>query len=569
MAQPLRIGLNLYSNDPFWIEVNEAVHQRCQQLGIDLIPIFASHFLPQQRDQRVTTHLEELIRQDPAHSPFTFEAGQEEAVWEELKKQNLNAIIGWDYPDSLTLRVLGAGIPIIAQGTEIAMEHPLLIKRQGLYSAGHLLGTYLAERLHGSGRILVAGGLLNNKPVGDGRNRLAGVRDVFQSFDKVNWNHIPTLWDYETAHFQLYAALNARPEPLDAIVGLSDSIALAARDAARSWGCLRPETLIAGINGDPLVIAAIAEGSFTATVELSATDWGQEMVDVAYQAARGLPHPDQVYFKRMRLVTSQNVTEVAVQKLMQIANLPNRMVLIRRYEEQQRLTQEALKESNAELEQFAYIASHDLQEPLRTITSFLELITECCSDRLDTEADDYIARSVDGAQRMQRMISDLLAYASAGSQNTTFQTVDCEIAYLTAISGLEPVIKETGAVISYDPLPTVMGDEIRLSAVFQNLIGNALKYRSAQPPAIHIGVKRSGDYWQFSLTDNGIGISPEYLGKIFEIFVRGPEPSKYPGTGIGLAICKRVIERHGGRIWVDSQVGQGTTFYFTLPVMNG
>src|SRR5258708_17766767 len=328
MSQPLRIGLNLFSNDPFWIEANEAVYQRSQQLGIELVPIYASYLLPQLSDQGGTTPLDAVLRQDPARSRITAGSEQERGLIEELLKLKVGAIIGWEYPDPITSHVLDAGIPIIAQGSEILLHHPLLVRRQGLYSPAHLLGTYLAEQLNGRGHILVAGGLTLNKSAGDGRNRVAGFRDVFQSFPQIQWSHLPTFWDYETAYSQIYPVLEALSEPLDAIVGLSDTIALAGRDAARVLGRLEPHTLIGGINGDPLALAAIAEGSFTATVNTSATDLGQQMVEVACQLAQGLPHQDELNFNRMRLVTSQNVTEVAGQKLIDNAHLPHRMLVL-------------------------------------------------------------------------------------------------------------------------------------------------------------------------------------------------------------------------------------------------
>jgi len=225
-----------------------------------------------------------------------------------------------------------------------------------------------------------------------------------------------------------------------------------------------------------------------------------------------------------------------------------------------------LARSNAELEQFAYVASHDLQEPLRMVASYTQLLARRYHDKLDQDANDFIAYAVDGANRMQRLINDLLAFSRVGTRGKPFEPTDCNTVLKDVLDNLQMSIEETQATVTYDELPTVMADESQLSQLFQNLIVNSIKFRSEQAPAIHISTQRLENEWQFSVRDNGIGIPPEFFERIFVIFQRLHARDDYPGTGIGLAVCKRIVERHGGRIWVASTPGQGSTFSFTLPV---
>lgn len=226
-----------------------------------------------------------------------------------------------------------------------------------------------------------------------------------------------------------------------------------------------------------------------------------------------------------------------------------------------------LARSNEELQQFAYVASHDLQEPLRMITSYLQLVERRYAEQLDDDGREFIGFAVDGASRLKALINDLLAYSRVQSQEKDFALLDVNRIYDQAIKNLEISIEETGAQITHDPLPEVMGGENLLTLLFQNLISNAIKYRREEAPTIHVGCNRQGREWHFTVRDNGVGIEPEYLERIFIIFQRLHSKDEYSGTGIGLAICKKVVERHDGRIWVESTVGQGSTFHFTIPAI--
>jgi PAS domain S-box-containing protein len=224
-----------------------------------------------------------------------------------------------------------------------------------------------------------------------------------------------------------------------------------------------------------------------------------------------------------------------------------------------------LARSNAELQQFAYVASHDLQEPLRMITSYLELLERRYKGQLDAKADKFIAYAVDGAARMQTLINDLLSYSRVGTREQKFESVDSAKIVQNVLRNLEVAIAQSNAAITHDPLPYVNADPSQLTQLFQNLIGNAIKFRGEDPPQIHIGVKGTDGKWLFSVRDNGMGIDAQYLDRIFIIFQRLHSRTEYPGTGIGLALCKKIVERHGGTLRVESHPDQGSTFHFTLP----
>ena len=232
--------------------------------------------------------------------------------------------------------------------------------------------------------------------------------------------------------------------------------------------------------------------------------------------------------------------------------------------ELERANQE-LTRSNDELRQFAYIASHDLQEPLRSVTSFCNLLKEEYQGRLDEQADNYIERVVQGAKRMKALVTGLLSYSRVShDEQPPLSDVDLREVAADAIANLQSSVQDSGAEISLGDLPMVMGDRLQLCQLLQNLLSNAILYRGERPPKIHVDATRDGNRWEFAVEDNGIGIAPEYHQQVFEIFRRLHCRDKYPGTGIGLAVCKKIVQRHGGRIWVESQPGAGTTFRFTL-----
>jgi two-component system sensor histidine kinase/response regulator len=230
---------------------------------------------------------------------------------------------------------------------------------------------------------------------------------------------------------------------------------------------------------------------------------------------------------------------------------------------------EELARSNAELERFAYVASHDLKEPLRMVTSYTKLLAKRYKGRLDADADEFINYAVDGASRMEQLIQDLLLYSRVGIQELFFKPIDCELVLRRALANLQTATEETGAVITHDPLPTINADDTQLVQVFQNLVSNAIKFRGDAAPRIHLSAKKEPKEWVFLVQDNGIGIEPQYSERIFVIFQRLHDRGEYPGNGVGLAICKKVVENQGGRIWLESQLGKGTTFYFTIPHRRG
>ena len=226
-----------------------------------------------------------------------------------------------------------------------------------------------------------------------------------------------------------------------------------------------------------------------------------------------------------------------------------------------------LARSNAELEQFAYVASHDLQEPLRMVASYTQLLGRRYRGKLDSDADEFIGFAVDGALRMQELINDLLAYSRVGTRALQVEAIDTGSLVDQVLGDLTAAIGESGATVRHGGLPTVQGDRTQLRQLFQNLIANAIKFRGERPPQVHVSAERNDRAWSFAVRDNGIGIDPDYRERIFVLFQRLHTRAEYPGTGIGLAICRKIVERHGGRIWLESQPGQGTTFWFSLPAV--
>jgi PAS domain S-box-containing protein len=285
----------------------------------------------------------------------------------------------------------------------------------------------------------------------------------------------------------------------------------------------------------------------------------------------GQEHHSEVYDNRMNAVLSVTCSPLRDRngRLMGSVHVARDITERKRSEEALKRTLAELERSNSELQQFAYVASHDLQEPLRMISSYMRLLERRYKGKLDADADDFIAYAVDGAKRMSRLINDLLQYSRVGAHGKAFQLVDCETLLSQALANLQVSVDEIRGRVTKDPLPSVIGDGVQLAQLFQNLIDNALKFHGNDPPVVHVSAQRDHDHWLFSVSDNGIGIPAEYAERIFMIFQRLHGRDEYPGTGIGLAICKKIVERHGGHIWVAPRQDKGTTFLFTIPCERG
>lgn len=240
-----------------------------------------------------------------------------------------------------------------------------------------------------------------------------------------------------------------------------------------------------------------------------------------------------------------------------------------RYEQALHDANASLSRANADLEQFAYSASHDLQEPLRVVSTYSEMLQRKFKGKLGASADTYIGYILEAAGRMEQLLKDLRAFSQASTNAPPEHDTDAGEALRRALANLAPAIDANQASTTHGPLPSVRMHDFQLQQLFQNLIGNAIRYRSQQPPRIHVAAERCGDHWKFSVQDNGIGIDPQYKEQIFGLFKRLHSSADYPGTGMGLAICQRIVERAGGRIWVESEPGRGSTFFFTLPAGGG
>ncbi|MEG3847885.1 ATP-binding protein [Microcoleus sp. herbarium19] len=275
---------------------------------------------------------------------------------------------------------------------------------------------------------------------------------------------------------------------------------------------------------------------------------------------------EKILYEKNQILQQEISNRRAVEQALQEQNLLLQQEISNRQRAESALlkSNQELARSNAELEQFAYVASHDLQAPLATIASYAQLLEKRYKDQLDSQAIKFIGNIVHGCTRMQNLIDDLLEYSRVGRSQKPFKLTDCNHAIKQTLANLQGAIRDTEAVVTYSDLPTVIGDISQLVQLFQNLIGNAIKYRRDAPPAVHVTACKQEENWLFSISDNGIGIAPQHQERIFQIFQRLHTQREYSGTGIGLAICQKIVERHGGCIWVESEPGQGSTFYFTL-----
>jgi len=324
-------------------------------------------------------------------------------------------------------------------------------------------------------------------------------------------------------------------------------------------------------------IASVAEPLIAAphqrnatTVEISGKGLVDSMRYSAAQADRDIQHATTQAVHRLQyiiiLLSAIGIAVIAILGTIALRIEHARFEEERGLREQLAKRNVALERSNESLQEFAYVASHDLQEPLRTVASFTQLLQKRYAGKLGADADEFISYAVDGAMRMQQLINDILTYSRVTSHGKPLETVDLNAVAKKALANLYVAIEEHHAEIIVGELPTIHGDEIQLVQLLQNLVGNALKYNQSERPRVEIASARESDgQWRISVSDNGIGIAPEYHDRIFRIFQRLHTRGEYSGTGIGLAVCRRIVDRHSGRMWVESKDGEGATFAFTLP----
>ncbi len=304
------------------------------------------------------------------------------------------------------------------------------------------------------------------------------------------------------------------------------------------------------------VLRRICQGEFAHGWEASVLPRNGDPIPVSVNAA--LKHDQREYSTSIRWLLREITDQVKVREQLRKLNTKLEARVEKRTAD--------LQLSNDQLQQFAYVASHDLQEPLRAVSTYVQILADRYGGRLDSQADEFIHYAVDGATRMQELIRDLLNYSRVQTKEQELTKTNCEGLVAHLIEDLRLSIANSMAVVTVDPLPVVLVDHSQLQQLFQNLLINALKFCGPEPPQVHIAAQQKGQEWVFSIRDNGIGLDPRHAERIFIIFQRLHTRREYPGTGIGLAICKRIVERHGGRIWVESELGQGATFYFTLPI---
>jgi PAS domain S-box-containing protein len=342
----------------------------------------------------------------------------------------------------------------------------------------------------------------------------------------------------------------AESSPLAIFVNREDKVVLANPAAAKLFGASSPEDLI----GKPALDLFDPDSRSLVRERIRVDSEEVPLVEVRILQLDGTP-----------VDVEATASPFLDQGVKAIQVLLRDITERKRAEEELRERTEDLLRSNTELEKFAYVASHDLQEPLRMVTNYTQLLQQRYQGKLDSDADEFIAYAVDGAARMRTLINELLAYSRVGTQGAPFVLTALDDLLDDALRGLEMTLSDVDAVVTRDPLPELWCDPTQIARVFQNLIVNAAKFHDADPPQIHVGARLEGEGWVFSVKDNGIGIDPEHFDRIFVIFQRLQSRAEYEGTGMGLAIGKRIVERHGGRIWVESRPGAGSTFFFTLP----
>ena len=328
------------------------------------------------------------------------------------------------------------------------------------------------------------------------------------------------------------------------------------------------EIFLLGWRFSPEVVAEIFMFLLFGTVFVwFTTKWGEKLTLKASQTQQDLIHANQVARHEIseRKKAEEALQDTAAELARVNGGLESEIAERMRIEQSLREHTDELARSNSELQQFAHVASHDLQEPLRMVSSYTQLLARRYKGKLDSDADDFIGFAVDGVSRMQNLIEDLLAFSRVGSKAEDFKPTDFNAVFEEVTSNLKATIQDNNASVTHDDLPTINADSSQIMQLFQNLVGNAIKFIGNGQPCVHVSANLDNGEWKFSVSDNGIGIELEYAERIFVIFQRLHTWQEYSGTGIGLAICKKIVERHGGQIWLESEPGSGATFHFTIP----